>query len=92
MPNTIDGSHTSIAEILGPAGYVSGRIGKWHLGEDLKGFTVSSANGKPGVVGKKFYGNINVAEDLIDAAMEFIEQNKAKPFFRRCKSHGALRD
>ncbi|MCP4892182.1 MAG: sulfatase-like hydrolase/transferase, partial [Planctomycetaceae bacterium] len=81
MPNTIDGSHTSIAEVLGSAGYVSGRFGKWHLGEDLQGFTVSSANGKPGVVGKKFYGNIDVAEKLTDAAIDFIEQNKKQPFF-----------
>ena len=81
MPNVIDGYHTSIAEVLGAAGYVSGRFGKWHLGEDLQGFTVSSANGKPGVVGKKFYGNIDVAEDLTDAAVAFIDQNKKNPFF-----------
>ena len=94
MPNTIDGYHTSIAEILGGAGYVSGRFGKWHLGEDLQGFTVSSANGKPGVVGKKFYGNIDVAEDLTDAAVQFIEQNKEKPFFlyvAHWDVHGPLR-
>lgn len=81
MPNTIDGSHTSIAEVLGSAGYVSGRFGKWHLGENLQGFTVSSANGKPGVVGKNFYGNVDVAEKLTDAAIDFIEQNKKQPFF-----------
>jgi arylsulfatase A-like enzyme len=81
MPNTIDGHHTSIAEVLGSAGYVSGRFGKWHLGDDLQGFTFSSANGKPGVVGKRFYGNIDVAEKLTDAAVEFIDQNKKKPFF-----------
>ena len=94
MRNTIDGSHTSIAEILGGAGYVSGRFGKWHLGEDLQGFTVSSANGKPGVVGKKFYGNIDVAENLTDAAVEFIEHNKKKPFFlyvAHWDVHGPLR-
>ena len=94
MQNTIDGDHTSIAEILDAAGYVSGRFGKWHLGEDLQGFTVSSANGKPGVVGKKFYGDIDVAEDLTDAAVEFIEQNKEKPFFlyvAHWDVHGPLR-
>ena len=94
MKNTIDGSHTSIAEILGDAGYVSGRFGKWHLGDDLQGFTVSSANGQPGVVGKKFYGDIDVAEELTDAAVEFIEQNKEKPFFlyvAHWDVHGPLR-
>ncbi len=94
MRNTIDSYHTSIAETLGGAGYVSGRFGKWHLGEDLQGFTVSSANGKPGVVGRKFYGNIDVAEDLTDAAVEFIEQTKEKPFFlyvAHWDVHGPLR-
>ncbi len=81
MRNVIDSSHTSIAEVLGGAGYVSGRFGKWHLGDDLQGFTVSSANGKQGVVGKKFYGNIDVAEKLTDAAVDFIQENKKKPFF-----------
>jgi arylsulfatase A-like enzyme len=60
----------------------------------LQGFTVSSANGKPGVVGKKFYGNIDVAEDLTDAAVEFIEQNKGKPFLlyvAHWDVHGPLR-
>ncbi|MEX0321658.1 MAG: sulfatase [Puniceicoccaceae bacterium] len=81
MNNMIDAHHTSIAEVLSDAGYVSGRFGKWHLGADMQGFTVSSANGQPGVVGKNFYGNIDVAEDLTDAAIEFIEQNKKNPFF-----------
>lgn len=94
MRNTIAGSHTSIAEVLGSGGYVSGRFGKWHLGEDLQGFSISSANGKPGVLGKNFYGNIDVAEDLTDAAVEFIEQNKEKPFFlyvAHWDVHGPLR-
>ena len=94
MPNTIAGHHTSIAEVLGGVGYVSGRFGKWHLGDDLQGFNVSSANGKPGVVGRKFYGNIDVAEKLTDAAVEFIEQNRKKPFFlyvAHWDVHGPLR-
>ena len=78
-----DGAHTSIAEVLGTAGYVSGRFGKWHLGEDLQGFTVSSADGTEGAtsIGYSFYGNIDVAENLTDAAVAFIEQNKKRPFF-----------
>ena len=94
MRNTIDGDHTSIAEVLGGAGYVSGRFGKWHLGEDLQGFTVSSANGTPGVVGRKYYGNIDVAEELTDAAVEFIDQYTKHPFFlyvAHWDVHGPLR-
>ncbi len=94
MRNTIAGSHTSIAEVLEGAGYVSGRFGKWHLGDDLQGFTISTANGIPGLVGKKFYGNIDVAQHLTDAAVEFIEQNKEGPFFlyvAHWDVHGPLR-
>ena len=33
------------------------------------------------MVGKRFYGDIDVAEKLTDAAVQFIDQNKEKPFF-----------
>lgn len=81
MPNVIDGYHTSIAEILNKVDYVSARFGKWHLGDDTQGFTVSSSNGDPAIENGKFYGDINVAEDLTDAAIQFIDDNKAKPFY-----------
>ncbi len=73
-------AHTSIAEVLAEAGYATARFGKWHLGPDTQGFTVSSSNGEPGKE-SKHYGNIDVAEDLTDAALEFIEQNKDDPFY-----------
>ena len=70
----------SIAEVLKSAGYKTAHFGKWHLGPDSQGFDVSSSDGTPGKRGRH-YGNINVAEKLTDASLEWIEKNKGEPFF-----------
>ncbi len=78
--NSLDPDFVCIPEILGPAGYRTARLGKWHLGEDTQGFDLSSANGKGGPNGS-FYGNVDVAEQLTDRAVKFIEENRDGPFF-----------
>jgi len=78
--SALDSKFICIPEVLKTAGYTSARLGKWHLGDDTQGFDLSSANGKGGPNGS-FYGNINVAEQLTDRALEFIEENKKGPFF-----------
>ncbi len=77
----LEPSVTSVAEVLKTAGYQSARFGKWHLGPDTQGFDVSDANGRGAGPNGSFYGNVNVAEWLTDAAVEFIGDNKAQPFF-----------
>ena len=80
ISNQLKPDFVCIPEILGAAGYQTARLGKWHLGNDTQGFHLSSSNGKGGP-GGSFYGNVNVAEQLTDRALKFIEDNKAGPFF-----------
>jgi arylsulfatase A-like enzyme len=74
-PNTV-----CIPEVLGSVGYRTARLGKWHLGDDTQGFDLSSADGRGGP-GGSFYGNVDVAEQLTDRALKFIEDNRENPFF-----------
>ena len=80
ITNSLDPDFVCIPEILGLAGYRTARLGKWHLGTDTQGFDLSSANGKGGPNGS-FYGNVDVAEQLTDRAVKFIEENRDSPFF-----------
>lgn len=80
ITNSLDPNFVCIPEILGPAGYRTARLGKWHLGRDTQGFDLSSANGKGGPNGS-FYGDVDVAEQLTDRAVQFIEENRGGPFF-----------
>lgn len=79
--DALDPSVVSVAEVLKPAGYRTARLGKWHLGPDTQGFDLSDANGKGGGPKGSHYGNINVAENLTDAAVRFIGAEAKKPFF-----------
>ncbi len=80
ITNTLDPKFVCIPEVLKPAGYVSARLGKWHLGPDTQGFDLSSANGRGGPEGS-YYGDIHVAEQLTDRAVQFLEENRERPFF-----------
>tara|TARA_R110002049_G_scaffold285698_4_gene466923 strand:+ start:29278 stop:30735 length:1458 start_codon:yes stop_codon:yes gene_type:complete len=80
ITNSLDPNFVCIPEVLGPAGYRTARLGKWHLGDDTQGFDVSSANGKGGPAGS-FYGDVDVAEQLTDRAVKFIDENRDGPFF-----------
>jgi arylsulfatase A-like enzyme len=74
----------TIAEVLQKHGYATGLFGKWHLGNkgfgpEEQGFDVAflaPGNSEPSATegGKSEYA-------ITRAAMEFIEANRAKPFF-----------
>jgi len=73
----------SIADVLKPEGYKTARFGKWHVGSnDTQGFDISDQSGKGGNLGAKFYGNVDVAEWLTDAAVKFIgdQAERKQPF------------
>ena len=85
--NNVSPEFESLAELLKKSGYVSARLGKWHIGDDNQGFDVLSANGEMEYITnkngneKRFYDDIYVAEKLTDAALDFIEENRERPFF-----------
>ncbi|MFW5832351.1 MAG: sulfatase, partial [Prolixibacteraceae bacterium] len=85
--NTVEPQFESLAEMLKKEGYISARLGKWHIGNDNQGFDVNSANGEIGYTTnkngneKRFYSDVHVAEKLTDAAVQFIEDNQNQPFF-----------
>ena len=78
----------TIAEALKPAGYVSASIGKWHVGNspDEQGFDVGMD--RPGFGGRHFNEEGEYLADwLTNQAVDFITQNKDKPFFLYLAHH-----
>ncbi|WP_133408137.1 sulfatase [Parashewanella tropica] len=78
--NDLTPSTTSVAEVLKQAGYTSARFGKWHVGKDTQGFDISSSDGIAGPEGK-YYNDADASVRITDASVNFIKQNKDKPFF-----------
>ncbi len=91
--NTLD-EFTSLGEVLRGAGYVCGLSGKWHLGANLtpsEGFSFWIT--KPDGSTREFYDQEVIEEGKIRRekgytidlwtrrGIEFIEQNKDRPFF-----------
>lgn len=85
---------TSLGEVLRDAGYVCGLSGKWHLGANLtpsEGFT--SWITKPDGSTREFYDQEIIEDGKVRKeagyttdlwtrkGIEFIEENKARPFF-----------
>jgi arylsulfatase A-like enzyme len=80
ITNQLDPAFVCIPEVLAEAGYRTARIGKWHLGTDTQGFHVSTADGQGGPDGQ-FYGDVDVAEQMTDRALKFIDNHRDRPFF-----------
>ncbi len=97
--NHVDPDIESFAEVLNRAGYATARLGKWHIGDDNQGFDLSSAEGTPNYITnlygqeQRFYSDTTVAERLTDAAIEFMFENRDRPFFiylSHWEPHGPL--
>lgn len=93
----LESRHTTIAEALHDAGYRTGHVGKWHLGQrgassdvskpTAHGFDVSHTT----PVGTRGYflkndarstsGSNYLTDALTDKACQFIDESKSQPFF-----------
>ena len=80
MTTHLDPSFVCIAEVLKQVGCKTARLGKWDIGPDTQGFDLSSENG---IVGPEpsFLGDPDVAEQLTNRALKFIDDNQNSPFF-----------
>ncbi len=85
--NHVDPAAISLAEKLEEAGYVTARLGKWHIGDDNQGFHYNSSAGVLGEYSNKdgkedrFYNDTTVARKLTDTTLELMEKHKDSPFF-----------
>ena len=84
----------TLPKILSESGYVCGLSGKWHLGDNLHpqegftywftkkgGHTTTFYNDDMIWQGKLYKEPKYTTEAITDHAVEFLEQNKSKPFF-----------
>ena len=97
--NHVDPEFESFAEVLNRSGYATARLGKWHIGDDNQGFDLSSAEGTPNYITNlhgeehRFYTDTTVAERLTNTAIDFMHENRDRPFFiylSHWEPHGPL--
>ncbi|MCB1020465.1 MAG: sulfatase [Bryobacterales bacterium] len=97
LPLGLAVDETVLAQPLKAAGYATASIGKWHLGggrfaPEARGFDVSFASGHwnshqsmfaphPFVQVPGAKDGDYMTDNLTDAALDFIESNRKKPFF-----------
>lgn len=78
----------TIAEALKPAGYTSAAIGKWNVGNSPQGQGFDIGVDRAGFKGGHFDENgAYLADRLTNQGVEFITQNKDKPFFLYLAHH-----
>jgi arylsulfatase A len=75
----------TIAEVLKDRGYSTGYIGKWHLGTQKK--HQPDRQGFDWVLGEVQNQSDKYVTAFTDAVIEFIEDNKDKPFFLFLSHH-----
>jgi arylsulfatase A-like enzyme len=75
----------TVTELLKKRGYATGHFGKWHLGPDSQDGTYGIDTVR--VIGKSRDKAAGRDDDLYSAAIEFIRQNKDRPFYVNVWGH-----
>jgi N-acetylgalactosamine-6-sulfatase len=82
------GDRVTITELLKTRGYTTGHFGKWHIGPketEVDGtYGIDSVN----VIGKSRDKQAGRDDDLYSSAIDFIQNNKDKPFYVNVWGHG----
>lgn len=81
------GDHVAITELLKTRGYKTGHFGKWHIGP--KSTEVDGMYGidTVRVIGKSHEASAGRDDDLYSTAIEFIRENKDRPFYVNIWGH-----
>jgi N-acetylgalactosamine-6-sulfatase len=81
------GDRVTVTELLKRAGYATGHFGKWHIGPDPKpgAYGIAAVASGDGVGRRKAEGGRD--EPVYDAAIAFIEANRARPFYVNVWGH-----
>ncbi|MBI1301536.1 MAG: sulfatase-like hydrolase/transferase [Alphaproteobacteria bacterium] len=93
--NHVDPAFTSLAEMLGSVGYISARLGKWHIGDDNQGFSYNTSGGVLGETSNRngtegrLYNDTTVAERLTETALELMEKHREDHFFHLSRTLGS---
>jgi arylsulfatase A-like enzyme len=83
------GQAVTVTELLRQAGYATGHFGKWHMGPTQAPGTygIQVINPIAGNAGRKRQDERGRDARIFDAAIQFIEQNKDRPFYVNVWGH-----